>query len=89
MIKHIIVKGKVQGVSFRYYTVKEAKSKALLGTVKNRPDGDVEIFISGSSVKLEEFEKWCRIGSPFSTVNQVISEIVSDHINFSDFKIIY
>ena len=89
MIQHIIVKGKVQGVSFRYYTEKKAGSIGLMGTVKNKLDGSVEIYASGSQSQLDQFEKWCWIGSPYSFVDQVIVQDIPQKENFTDFRITY
>jgi acylphosphatase len=44
----IIVEGRVQGVSFRYYTEGKAKELQLKGTVRNLSNGSVEIVARGS-----------------------------------------
>lgn len=51
----IIVKGRVQGVSFRFYTQKTAKQLNILGAVKNRTDGSVEIQAAGEQQDMQEF----------------------------------
>lgn len=51
---HVIVKGSVQGVGFRAQTRYYAQGLGLTGTVKNLPDGTVEIYAHGSKSRLKE-----------------------------------
>ncbi len=51
---HIIVTGRVQGVGFRYFTVRCANDLSLCGWVRNLPDGSVEAVIQGQDEKIEE-----------------------------------
>lgn len=50
---HALIKGRVQGVGFRYIVQDYAIQMGLTGTVKNLPDGSVELFAQGSKEKLE------------------------------------
>ena len=68
---HIIVKGRVQGVCFRYYTEQRAYQLGITGTVKNLCDGSVEIFAFGDTLKLETFKKWCHRGPRGAFVKQL------------------
>ncbi len=74
---HIIVKGRVQGVCFRYYTAQRAYQLGLTGTVKNLYDGSVEIFAFGDSLKLETFKKWCHKGPRDAFVKQLECKTVA------------
>ena len=72
----IIVRGKVQGVGFRYNAMKEAKELRLLGFVKNNYDGSVYIEATGEEDKIELFINWCYKGSKWAMVEDVnVSEI--------------
>ena len=51
---HAIVYGNVQGVGFRALTRQQAKKMGIGGTVRNLPDGTVEILAQGSKKSLEE-----------------------------------
>ena len=54
--KQIIYSGRVQGVGFRYSTKQIASGFEVVGTVKNLPDGRVEMQVmSQDSDELEEF----------------------------------
>lgn len=86
---HIIVKGKVQGVFFRDYTQKKAKSLKLKGTVRNRSDGSVEIYAQGNESQLKKLESWCWEGSPYSNVTGVIVQEETVDRNYPDFRIVF
>ena len=67
----IIISGKVQGVWFRKCTSDKAIELGISGTVRNLPDGNVQIEATGTAAQLKTFEKWCWTGSPFSKVENV------------------
>lgn len=52
--KHIIFKGSVQGVGFRYTSQRAANRHNLTGYVKNLPDGTVEMLAQGSSRDVDD-----------------------------------
>ncbi len=62
------VVGRVQGVGFRRWAVREATALHLTGWIRNRYDGRVEIFIKGEEASLEKFIFLCRKGPLFSRV---------------------
>jgi acylphosphatase len=72
--RRIHVKGKVQGVFFRAWTVEQATGLGLDGWVRNRHDGSVEAVAAGPADKVEELIARCRRGSPASQVEAVIVE---------------
>lgn len=84
----ILVYGIVQGVNYRVYTKDEARKLGVVGTVRNLPNGCVEIFAEGPEEKLKELEKWCYKGSPASKVEKVESEWITPSGKFQTFKII-
>ncbi|MGD8786227.1 MAG: acylphosphatase [Phycisphaerales bacterium] len=51
--KHVIFKGRVQGVGFRYTTRRIADRYQLTGFVRNLPDGTVEMLAQGSSKDID------------------------------------
>ena len=65
------VKGRVQGVGFRYSAVREAEGLGLCGWVRNVYDGAVEVWAEGPEDKLERFCKWLHKGPQFSRVDSV------------------
>ena len=85
---HIVIKGKVQGVSFRYFTLKQARELEITGWVQNKPNGNVEAFAHGDKTNLEIFIKKLQQGSSFSSVDNVILNWELAEKNYSDFSII-
>ncbi len=68
---HAVVHGRVQGVSFRHYTVQEALRLNVTGWVRNVSDGTVEVHAEGTRQQLEAFIAWLHIGSPHADVEEV------------------
>ncbi|KAL1566012.1 acylphosphatase [Salvia divinorum] len=64
----VVVKGRVQGVFYRNWTVENARELGLKGWVRNRRDGAVEAVFSGGAEKVEEMERRCRRGPPDAMV---------------------
>lgn len=85
----IIVKGKVQGVCFRYYTSREGKKLNLNGSVRNLINGNVEIIVQGDPTAIEELKTWCWHGSPSSVVTSVICKTIELQSPLPPFQIAY
>ena len=56
------VRGRVQGVGFRWWTRRKASDLGLRGTVRNRPDGSVEVHAAGEPATLEAFAAELEVG---------------------------
>ncbi|MEO0292972.1 MAG: acylphosphatase [candidate division WOR-3 bacterium] len=68
---HIWVSGIVQGVGFRYFTIRQAREIGISGWVRNLPDGRVEIVAEGESWRLKEFLENIKVGPSHATVTKV------------------
>jgi acylphosphatase len=68
---HAFISGYVQGVSFRYYTKKQANSLNLKGFVRNLPDGRVEVVAQGPKRGLERLAEWLHHGPDSASVKKV------------------
>ncbi len=66
-----LVHGRVQGVGFRWNTVHTARQLGLAGTVRNRPDGSVEVHASGEPGALDRLRAWLEHGPPAARVESV------------------
>lgn len=53
--KQVIFRGRVQGVGFRYHTKQLALGFEVVGWVRNRRDGSVELQVMGEEEELSEF----------------------------------
>lgn len=72
MALHLRIRGKVQGVFFRQWTVDEATRRGLRGWVRNRSDGSVEMVLSGEMSAVRDMARACRQGPPRADVRDVI-----------------
>lgn len=82
-----IVRGRVQGVYFRQYTVREALNLHLTGWVRNESDGSVRLVAEGREEALNLFLHFLWHGSPASQVDQVISDWQPATGEFSGFHV--
>jgi acylphosphatase len=72
--KHYIVKGRVQGVSFRFYTRQQAQALQINGWVRNKADGSVEVTATAHVHTLEKFEARLRVGPTQARVDTLTIE---------------
>jgi acylphosphatase len=68
---HLEVRGRVQGVGFRWYVVDMARELRLTGWVKNRADGNVELAAAGEREALARLEAAVTAGPPGARVEEV------------------
>ncbi|NVB84110.1 MAG: acylphosphatase [Kofleriaceae bacterium] len=66
-----IVTGRVQGVSFRAATEHEARRLGVVGWVRNKPDGSVELEAEGTDDKIAALLAWCHRGPSAARVDRV------------------
>jgi len=66
-----IVNGRVQGVGFRWFVMREAARLDLAGYVRNLPDGTVEVVARGAAAALASLESALAQGPPGAHVNSV------------------
>ena len=69
--RHWIIRGRVQGVGFRWFVMSEAERLELGGYVRNLPDGSVEVVSRGSDEALDRLERRLKLGPPAARVEQV------------------
>lgn len=86
---HAIVRGRVQGVSFRFYTVGTARQHDLTGWVRNLPDGSVEVTAEGTRDQLDALLAFLREGPPDGHVTRVDVEWRSATGQFDEFTVAY
>ena len=81
------VSGRVQGVSFRFYTRDAAMALGLTGWVANRFDGSVEVVAEGPRAKLDSLLEYLQHGPPMARVDQVQFEFMPATHEFKHFTI--
>jgi acylphosphatase len=85
--KHVFISGRVQGVAFRHYTVKMARSLNLGGWVRNLGDGRVEAVIEGDDAPVDTMLAWCKKGPPLAHVTDVDVQEEPCSGDYEDFRI--
>lgn len=78
MVLHFLVRGRVQGVGFRWFVHREASELELRGWVRNTEDGEVEVVASGSPQDLAELKSSLKHGPRGSRVDQVIEHTLEE-----------
>ena len=73
-----LVEGRVQGVGYRYFVLREAQALGVAGFARNLPDGRVEVVGEADDGVLAAFEEALRQGPSFSRVESVDRQAVAE-----------
>lgn len=85
--RKFVIKGRVQGVGYRFFTQRVAARHQVLGYVRNLPDGRVEAYAEGPGAAVEAFKLELLAGPRYAKVTD-IEETVSEPENlYSSFRI--
>ena len=68
------IAGRVQGVGYREWLIREARRNGLWGWVRNRGDGTVEALLAGEQDALQSVLLACRRGPPLALVESITEE---------------
>jgi acylphosphatase len=82
---HAVVRGRVQGVGFRFSTRQQATVLGLSGWVRNTWDGTVEVEAEGPADVVAQFVTWLRrgpVGAHVEHVQTVPRMVLDDHDPF-------
>ena len=71
LARHLSIRGRVQGVGFRYALQREALRLNLAGWVRNRLDGSVEAVVYGAPDAVDRLTGWARHGPPSARVTDL------------------
>ena len=86
--KHIIIKGKVQGVGYRYWLYKTAMQRNIDGWVKNKISGEVEALLVGNESDVNKVIKLCEKGPVMAEVTNVRAQTYEKEYLKKSFSII-
>ena len=78
MVRHYLVKGRVQGVGFRWFVHREAANIGLSGWVRNTEDGHVEVVAAGAEEDLSQLREALHQGSRGSRVDAIIENELAE-----------
>ncbi|MFP3915743.1 MAG: acylphosphatase [Actinomycetota bacterium] len=84
---HCQVSGRVQGVNYRQTCRQTARSLGLVGWVRNRADGRVEVWAQGDPEACDRLVDWLWAGPPAAQVTGVETDAVSPDATLRDFFI--
>ena len=70
----LLIKGRVQGVGYRAWTMEAAQKLRLVGWVRNLKDGSVEALAYGAPEAIESLIAACHQGPSFARVSDVLIE---------------
>jgi acylphosphatase len=71
IVRHVMVRGRVQGVGFRAFVEDMALLRGLAGWVRNRRDGAVEAVFAGEPAVVADMIAACRQGPPSAHVDTI------------------
>jgi acylphosphatase len=80
------VRGRVQGVGFRYFAQRAASELGLTGYVRNLEDGGVEVYASGPAEQLPRFAALLQRG-PRGALVQAVDEQPAESLVYRSFVI--
>lgn len=85
----IRIRGRVQGVGFRFHAVRLAEEHGISGWVRNNPDGTVESLAEGEADAVDRFVEGLRKGPSASRVDEVDLRESSSRDGLSGFSVRY
>lgn len=71
VVRQVTIRGRVQGVGFRYWTRRTASARGLEGWVRNRRDGSVEAVFAGDEAAVTAMIELCRRGPEAAWVDSI------------------
>ena len=84
-----LVHGYVQGVYYRAFTSRLARSLSLKGYVRNTRAGDVEVVVEGQKDKIEELLRGLKAGPPDAVIESIDLQWSDAVGNFTSFDVRY
>lgn len=83
----LVASGRVQGVGFRWFVVRAAEAADVVGWVRNREDGAVEVWAEGTDEALRVLEEAVRAGPRHARVERVERSIETATESFRAFGV--
>ncbi|HVG20724.1 MAG TPA: acylphosphatase [Blastocatellia bacterium] len=87
--RRFIVRGRVQGVGFRYFAVRAAQKSRVAGTVRNMADGTVEAIVEGTLEAVSDFRRELERGPSYAHVTGVDEIEMQVTGRYSGFDVVY
>ena len=87
--RRFIISGFVQGIGYRFFAMRAAARHQVLGTVRNLPDGRVEVVAEGDRDAMDEFKKDLATGPSMAEITDIEETDLPVTGLFRDFRIDY
>ena len=87
--RRFIVRGRVQGVGYRFFAIRAAQRTGVVGSVKNLPDGTVEAIAEGTADAVAEFRAELRRGPAYAQVTAVDESEIKPTGRYQSFDVEY
>jgi acylphosphatase len=84
-----VVTGQVQGVGFRYHVLQQAKTLGLVGFVRNRWDGAVEVVAEGEKSQVDRLLSYLQVGPRSAWVINVETQWQAATGQFQSFEVCF
>jgi acylphosphatase len=85
--RRFIISGIVQGIGYRFFALRAAARHQVLGTVRNLPDGRVEVVAEGDRDAMDEFKIDLATGPSMAEITDIEEIDLSVTGLFRDFRI--
>ena len=72
--RRVVIRGRVQGVGYRDWMLREATRIGVQGWVRNRADGAVEALVDGEEAAVQALLMLCRRGPMLARVDEITEE---------------
>jgi acylphosphatase len=87
--RRFIIRGRVQGVGFRYFALHAARTAGVVGTVRNQPDGTVEAIAEGTRQAINDFRRELESGPSYAHVSRVDEIEMQATGRYCGFDVVY
>ena len=87
LARHYRIRGRVQGVGYRYFARRIALRLGVRGWVRNLPNGDVEVHAEAGAEVLQEFRSELERGPASSRVSEIVETAATLTDRYSSFEI--
>ena len=72
--RHVFIRGKVQGVGYRFFATRVARRLGLKGWIQNNRDGAVEAMVEGDGTVIDEWLEELKEGPRYAEVTKIDQE---------------
>ncbi len=83
----VTIRGRVQGVGFRWYARRRAQQLGVTGWVRNNSSGSVEAHVEGERESVELLLDWLGVGPPAARVSE-LEEVSVEPIEAPSFQVL-